>query len=96
MLRGLWRLTWLEIKIFVREPLGLVGSVAVPVVAYGVVGRLLGGGSGAPEAATFAKNGSLLCSAITLFQALSWSLSSLSGVFITFTPRFLIASRSFE
>jgi hypothetical protein len=21
MLRGLWRLTWLEIKIFVREPL---------------------------------------------------------------------------
>jgi ABC-2 type transport system permease protein len=32
MLRGLWRLTWLEIKIFVREPLGVIGSVAIPVV----------------------------------------------------------------
>jgi ABC-2 type transport system permease protein len=32
MLRGLWRLTWLEIKIFVREPLGLIGTVAVPVL----------------------------------------------------------------
>jgi ABC-2 type transport system permease protein len=28
MFRGLWRLTWLEIKIFVREPLGLIGTVA--------------------------------------------------------------------
>ena len=26
MLRGLWQLTWLEIKIFVREPLGLFGT----------------------------------------------------------------------
>ena len=26
-MRGLWNLTWLEIKIFVREPLGLLGSV---------------------------------------------------------------------
>src|ERR671913_2270007 len=31
MLKGLWSLTWLEIKIFVREPLGLVGTVGVPV-----------------------------------------------------------------
>ena len=28
MLRGLCRLTWLEIKIFVREPLGVIGTVA--------------------------------------------------------------------
>ena len=40
MLRGLFKLTWLEIKIFVREPLGLVGSVAVPVVLFVVVSRL--------------------------------------------------------
>lgn len=39
MLRGLWRLTWLEIKIFVREPLGLIGSVAVPVVLFVLLGR---------------------------------------------------------
>src|SRR5437660_494695 len=42
MLRGLWKLTWLEIKIFVREPLGLIGTVAIPVVAFIVLGRLLG------------------------------------------------------
>ena len=40
MLRGLWKLTWLEIKIFVREPLGLIGSVAIPVVIFVVVSRM--------------------------------------------------------
>ena len=30
MLRGLLTLTWLEIKIFVREPLGLIGTVGMP------------------------------------------------------------------
>ena len=42
MLRGLWRLTWLEIKIFVREPLGVIGTVGVPVLLFVVLGRLLG------------------------------------------------------
>jgi ABC-2 type transport system permease protein len=42
MLRGLWRLTWLEIKIFVREPLGLIGTVGLPVLIYVLLGRLLG------------------------------------------------------
>lgn len=42
MLRGLWQLTWLEIKIFVREPLGLFGTVVVPVLLFVVLGRLIG------------------------------------------------------
>ena len=42
MLRGLWRLTWLEIKIFVREPLGLIGTLGLPVLIYVLLGRLLG------------------------------------------------------
>lgn len=42
MLRGLWKLTWLEIKIFVREPLGVIGGVAVPVVIFVLFGRALG------------------------------------------------------
>ena len=37
MLRGLWKLTWVEIKIFVREPLGVIGSVGVPVVLFVVL-----------------------------------------------------------
>ena len=42
-MRGLLQLTWLEIKIFVREPLGLIGTVGVPVLVFVVLGRLLGG-----------------------------------------------------
>jgi ABC-2 type transport system permease protein len=43
MLLGLWKLTWLEIKIFAREPLGLIGSVAVPVALFLVLSRLTRG-----------------------------------------------------
>jgi ABC-2 type transport system permease protein len=44
LLRGLLKLTWLEIKIFVREPLGLLGTVGMPVIVFVVLGRFLGGG----------------------------------------------------
>ena len=36
-------LTWLEIKIFVREPLGVIGTSCVPVLVFVVMGRLVGG-----------------------------------------------------
>jgi ABC-2 type transport system permease protein len=42
MPRGLWQLTWLEIKIFVREPLGVIGTIGIPVAIFAVLGRLLG------------------------------------------------------
>jgi ABC-2 type transport system permease protein len=41
MMRGLWRLTWLEIKIFVREPLGVIGTVGMPVLIFLVLARML-------------------------------------------------------
>jgi ABC-2 type transport system permease protein len=41
--RGLWNLTWLEIKIFVREPLGLAGTVGVPVLLFVMLGRMFRG-----------------------------------------------------
>src|SRR3984957_17951069 len=43
MFRGLWKLTWLEIKIFLREPMGAFGSILFPVLVFVVVGRLMGG-----------------------------------------------------
>jgi ABC-2 type transport system permease protein len=56
MLVGLWRLTWLEVKIFVREPLGLIGTVGVPVLVFVVIGRLAGArlrpGAGMPPLVT--------------------------------------------
>jgi ABC-2 type transport system permease protein len=42
MLRGLLGLVWLEIKIFVREPLGFIGSVGIPVLVFVVTSRMLG------------------------------------------------------
>src|SRR6266478_1964700 len=34
MLRGLWKLTWIEIKIFLREPLGAFGTIVFPVLVF--------------------------------------------------------------
>jgi ABC-2 type transport system permease protein len=49
MLKGFWKLTWVETKIFVREPMGLVGTLGLPVLLFVVLGRMLGAGrAGAP------------------------------------------------
>jgi len=42
-MRGLLPLVWLEIKIFIREPLGVIGTIGVPVLVFVVLGRLVGG-----------------------------------------------------
>jgi ABC-2 type transport system permease protein len=42
MLRALVKLTWLELKIFVREPLGFIGSVAIPVLLFVGLARAFG------------------------------------------------------
>ena len=38
LFRGLLRLTWLELKIFLREPLGAAGTILIPVVVFVVLG----------------------------------------------------------
>ena len=57
---ALLRLTWLEVKIFVREPMGFFGSVALPVIAFitltrvrapRIPGRFSGPGNGFFDAA---------------------------------------------
>src|SRR6266403_1372225 len=42
MLHGLWKLTWIEIKIFLREPLGAFGTIGIPVLVFLVLGRVAG------------------------------------------------------
>ena len=44
MLHGLWKLTWVEAKVFMREPLGVATSLVVPVVIFILLGRSLGFG----------------------------------------------------
>jgi ABC-2 type transport system permease protein len=51
MLRGLWRLTWLEIKIFLREPLGVFSTIGIPVLVFVVAGRVAGRRPAQPSAA---------------------------------------------
>jgi ABC-2 type transport system permease protein len=51
MLRGLWKLTWIEIKVFMREPLGAFGTIGFPVLVFLVVGRAAGRNVAAPTLA---------------------------------------------
>ncbi|MGE0812883.1 MAG: ABC transporter permease [Vicinamibacterales bacterium] len=79
MFRGLWQLTWLEIKIFVREPLGVIGTLAVPVLLYLVFGRI-GGRRGAGDLPAFV--GTDLAVMVTTFIALGSVMSLVAIVAI--------------
>jgi ABC-2 type transport system permease protein len=70
MLKGLFKLTWLELKIFLREPLGVIGSIVVPVAVFLVLGRI---GQGAPDAPAVV--GPDLPTMAALFISLSAALS---------------------
>ena len=39
-LRGFWKLTWLETKIFTREPMGFVGTLVMPLLVFIFLGRV--------------------------------------------------------
>jgi len=42
MLHGLWKLTLVELKIFLREPLGAIGTIVIPVLVFILAGRAVG------------------------------------------------------
>ena len=69
-MRGLGALTWLEIKIFFREPLGVIGSVLVPVFVFVVLGGVFG-----DELATEGQRG-LVGGDLVVFAGLLISISA--------------------
>jgi ABC-2 type transport system permease protein len=71
-MRGLLQLAWLETKIFLREPLGAIGSVVIPVVMYIVLGRMLGPRAAGPRAAS-----ELVAIDVPVFAALLIVLSAI-------------------
>jgi ABC-2 type transport system permease protein len=73
MLRGFWRLSWVEVKIFAREPLGVIGTLGLPVVVFLLFGGVLsGGGSGNPaQQAPFN---------VAIFAALLLSVSAVTSL----------------
>lgn len=61
MLKGFWKLTWVETKVFMREPMGVIGTLGLPVLIFIVLGRtfregMSGGGPG-PGASSSAMEG---------------------------------------
>ena len=72
MFRGLLRLTWLETIIFVREPLGVFGSIGVPVIVFVVLARVFGppAGGGAPVVRRAAEDLPILGSLLIVASAL--------------------------
>lgn len=81
MIRGFLKLTWLEIKIFVREPMGVIGSVAFPIILFLFLGRSLGSNAGRSERASeFLGQGLPIFASV--FIALSAALSLVAVISI--------------
>ena len=81
MLKGFWKLSWVEFKVFVREPMGLVGTLATPVVLFLVFGRLLGrGGAGSDVGRPFPFNVAILASLMIAVNAVM-SLVSIIAIY---------------
>ncbi len=53
MLHGLWKLTWVEIKVFIREPMGVLGGLLIPVILFLALGTALADET--PDAAALAQ-----------------------------------------
>ncbi len=45
MLNGFLKLTWVEIKIFLREPMGVLATIGIPVILFLLLGRVFGAGA---------------------------------------------------
>ncbi len=72
MLKGLLKLTWLETKIFVREPMGVIGAIAIPVVVFIMIGRAVGGvqsGGGTRGGTFFTIEGPIFAAILIVFSA---------------------------
>ena len=83
MLRGLWKLTWLEIKVFLREPMGAFGSIVLPVLVFVVVGRMVGGriNPGSLANAGFMRTGLPVFAAILIALSAVTSLVTIVSIY---------------
>ena len=76
MIRALMKLTWLEIKIFVREPMGVFGTVGIPVLVFVIASRLAG-----PRVARAAvQPGGVVTAFLPVLASILMSLSAITSL----------------
>jgi len=75
MLRGLTKLTWIEIKVFMREPLGAIGSIVIPVLVFMVLGRVANFKTAPPSSVVSGFSGSGLPALVAMLIAINAVLS---------------------
>jgi len=80
---ALLRLTWLEIKIFAREPMGLFGTLVMPVIVFVGVGWVLRGlpRNLAARSASFADTGLPVFAAILIALSAVTSLVTIISIY---------------
>jgi ABC-2 type transport system permease protein len=81
MLRGLLKLTWIEIKIFIREPMGAIGTIVVPVLVFVVAGRMINSRAPAPSMSNFARVGLPVMAAILIVISTVISLVTIISIY---------------
>jgi ABC-2 type transport system permease protein len=82
MLRGLWKLTWIEMKVLMREPLGAFGAIGVPVLIFVVAGRVAKLRFGVPSVAASGLSGANLPVLVSLLISVSAVLSLITIISI--------------
>jgi len=73
--KALLKLTWLEIKIFAREPMGLFGTVGIPVLVFLVASRLAG-----PRVARAVQTGAPGSAVLPVLASILMALSAISSL----------------
>ena len=83
MLRGLWKLTWIELKIFLREPLGAFGTIGFPVLLFLVLGRVTGRslGPSSPTASGFIHAGLPVLASLLIAVSAVLSLVTIISIY---------------
>src|SRR6266567_3309587 len=83
MLRGLWKLTWIEIKVFLREPLGAFGTIGFPVLVFVVLGGVVNLKAAPPSLAfsSFSRTGIPVLASILIAVSAVLSLITIISIY---------------
>jgi ABC-2 type transport system permease protein len=83
MLRGLWKLTWIEIKVFMREPMGAIGTIGVPVLVFVLLGRFVNNrvASASPAMSSFSRVGLPVLASILISLSAVISLVTIISIY---------------